>query len=180
MSQVPPPSGNEPPPDEPPWSAGGVQEPAGQTTGPPAGQPWDPGPAPGYGVPGYQPLNEPGPAAGYGAPAPGYGYGAQTPYPVPMMVQPVAAAPTNGLAVASLVFGILNWFLLPGLAALLAVIFGHVARGQIRRNGGSGNGMAIAGLVLGYIGLGFVVAGAAIAGIVLLLVAAAASASQAG
>lgn len=51
---------------------------------------------------------------------------------------------TNGLAVASLVLGILGFGLLP-------VIFGHVALGQIRRNGEQGRGMAIAGLVLGWL-----------------------------
>ena len=37
--------------------------------------------------------------------------------------------------------------------SLLAVIFGHVALGQIGRRGESGDGFAVAGLVLGYIGL---------------------------
>ena len=57
---------------------------------------------------------------------------------------------TNGSAVASLVFGILSWFLCPLIGGLLAIIFGHVARGQIRRSGESGGGLAIAGLILGY------------------------------
>lgn len=57
---------------------------------------------------------------------------------------------TNGLAVVSLVFGIISWFLCPVLGAIIAVITGHVARGQIRRTGESGSGLAIAGLVLGY------------------------------
>ncbi len=34
---------------------------------------------------------------------------------------------------------------------MLAIIFGPVARGQIRRSGEAGGGMAVAGLVLGYI-----------------------------
>jgi hypothetical protein len=66
------------------------------------------------------------------------------------------AAPTktNGLAVASLVLGLLT---LCGLGSLLAVIFGHVSLSQIRNSGGSqsGRGMAVAGLTLGYIVLGF-------------------------
>jgi hypothetical protein len=60
---------------------------------------------------------------------------------------------TNSSAVASLVFGIMSWFLCPLLGGVLAVIFGHVARGQIRRTGEGGGGMATAGLVLGYIHL---------------------------
>jgi hypothetical protein len=57
---------------------------------------------------------------------------------------------TNSAAVASLVFGIISWFLCPFVGGLLAVIFGHVARGQIRRSGESGGGLAVAGLILGY------------------------------
>jgi hypothetical protein len=57
---------------------------------------------------------------------------------------------TNGLAVASLVVGL---FWMWWIGSVLAVVFGHVALGQIARNGQSGRGLAIAGLVLGYIGL---------------------------
>jgi len=63
---------------------------------------------------------------------------------------PASAPSTNGLAIASLVLGIV-W--LSGLGSLLAVIFGHVARGQIRRTGQRGKGLATAGLILGYVGL---------------------------
>lgn len=66
--------------------------------------------------------------------------------------QPNRQAPgTNGLAVASLVLGII-W--LCGLGSILAVIFGHVALGQIKRSGEQGAGLAIAGLVLGWVGVG--------------------------
>jgi hypothetical protein len=59
---------------------------------------------------------------------------------------------TNGLAIASMVLGIV-WVL--GLGSVLAVIFGFVSRKQIRESGGrqTGDGMAIAGLVLGFIGI---------------------------
>jgi hypothetical protein len=60
---------------------------------------------------------------------------------------------TNSAAVASLVFGIVSWFLCPFVGGLLAVIFGHVARGQIRRTGEGGSGLAVAGLILGYVHL---------------------------
>ena len=58
---------------------------------------------------------------------------------------------TSGLAVASLVLGVL-W--LGGAGSLLALIFGAVAMHQIKRSRGtlSGKGMAVAGLVLGIIG----------------------------
>lgn len=53
-------------------------------------------------------------------------------------------AGTNGFAIASLVFGIVG-------GALLAIIFGHISRSQIRRTGERGEGMAFTGLVLGYV-----------------------------
>ena len=56
----------------------------------------------------------------------------------------------NSNAVASLVIGILSWFLCPIVGAVIAVILGHTARGQIRRSGEGGSGMALAGLILGY------------------------------
>jgi len=59
---------------------------------------------------------------------------------------------TNGLAAVSLGFGI-GQFLIPIFGALVAIICGHVARAQIRRNGEQGDGLAIAGLVLGYLGI---------------------------
>jgi uncharacterized protein DUF4190 len=77
-----------------------------------------------------------------------------SPPPAPYYPPPAARAPgTNGLAVASLVLGILwLWW----LGSILAVIFGHVAVNQIDRTGGvqGGRGLAIAGLVLGWIGVG--------------------------
>jgi hypothetical protein len=69
---------------------------------------------------------------------------------------PAAAEVTNGLAVASLVCGLMEVFTL-GITAIPAVILGHVARGQIRRNGERGDGMATAGLVLGWLGIAFFV-----------------------
>jgi len=59
---------------------------------------------------------------------------------------------TSGMAVASLVLGLLG---LCGIGSLLAVIFGHQALSQIDASNGmvTGRGMAIAGLVLGYLGL---------------------------
>ena len=44
-------------------------------------------------------------------------------------------------------------FVVPLVASLIAVITGHMARGEIRRSGGTmdGDGLAIAGLVTGYV-----------------------------
>lgn len=70
---------------------------------------------------------------------------------------------TSSLAVVSLVFGILAWCLLPFIGALVAIICGHLARGEIRRSAidsrTEGDGMAVAGLVLGYVQLAFCVLG---------------------
>jgi hypothetical protein len=60
---------------------------------------------------------------------------------------------TNGLAIASLVLGIL-W--LYWLGSILALIFGYVARKQIDRSNEEqkGRGLATAGIVLGWVGVG--------------------------
>ena len=59
---------------------------------------------------------------------------------------------TNGLALTSLVLGIL--LCLGPLTGIPAVICGHLARSRIRHSPGQGGGagMALAGLILGYIG----------------------------
>lgn len=61
---------------------------------------------------------------------------------------------TNGLAIASMVLGIV-WVYWIG--SILALIFGYIAKGQINASAGrqGGRGMAIAGIVLGWVGLGF-------------------------
>jgi hypothetical protein len=63
---------------------------------------------------------------------------------------------TNGLAIASMVLGIvwIYW-----LGSILALIFGYVARKQIRDRQEGGDGMAIAGIVLGWVGVGVLVVG---------------------
>jgi hypothetical protein len=63
---------------------------------------------------------------------------------------------TNTLAIVSLVSGILCWIALPFLGALVAVICGHSARGEIRRappGTVEGGGMALCGLLLGWVHL---------------------------
>ncbi len=68
----------------------------------------------------------------------------------------VAPAPvvkgTNSLAVAALVCGVAEFFTV-GLTAIPAVILGHMARGQIRRTGEQGSGLALAGLILGWVAI---------------------------
>ena len=118
----------------------------GQPSPPPPPPP--PPPGPGYGPPpsqGYQ-GNQ-----GYGPP----GYGAQPP-PSPGI---------NGMAIASLICAV-TWTY--GPTSLLAIIFGLVAKRQIRERGQSGGALATAGIVIGSIGL-FV----AVVLIVILILAAA-------
>jgi hypothetical protein len=90
---------------------------------------------------------------------------AHRPWPGPVQTAPgnqaaqrpaASSEVTNGLAVASLVCGLMEVFTL-GITAIPAVILGHVARGQIRRNGERGDGMATTGLVLGWLGIAFFV-----------------------
>jgi hypothetical protein len=59
---------------------------------------------------------------------------------------------TNNLAIVSLVSGILGWTLLPWVGSLVAIITGHMARAEIRRNADTqeGDGLAIAGLIMGW------------------------------
>ena len=63
---------------------------------------------------------------------------------------------TSTLAIVSLISGIASWFILPFIAAVAAVITGHMAKNEIKKSNGmqGGNGMATAGMVLGYVQLG--------------------------
>lgn len=69
--------------------------------------------------------------------------------------KPGEAPRKSAFAVAALVLGIGAFTFLPVLGALLAIIFGGIAKGTIKRGKGTlkGGGMANAGLVLGIIGL---------------------------
>jgi hypothetical protein len=72
---------------------------------------------------------------------------------------------TSTYAVISLVAGILGWSLLPFLGSLGAIIFGHLARAEIRREPQrlDGDGLAIAGLILGWLNVVLVIGGILIA-----------------
>jgi hypothetical protein len=58
-------------------------------------------------------------------------------------------------ATISLIFGILSFFVLPVIGAIVAIVSGHMARAEIRRSQGvlEGDGLAVGGLVLGYVHL---------------------------
>ena len=83
--------------------------------------------------------------------------------PVPQQLPgPPAIAPgvpvrtTNGLAIASLVLGLVWVF---WINSILALVFGYIAKGQIDESQGrqGGRGLAIAGIVLGWVGVGILV-----------------------
>jgi hypothetical protein len=63
----------------------------------------------------------------------------------------------NGLAVASLVCSCAGFVLF--VPAVLGIIFGFVARSQIRRSGGTqgGDGLAIAGIIVGFAWIALIV-----------------------
>ncbi|MDL5156795.1 DUF4190 domain-containing protein [Actinomycetospora termitidis] len=122
------------------------------------------GQQPGYGQPyGQQQYGQTGSGEpGYGPPAPGSGsfgapaYGQQPgAYPQPYGYPAGGVAPTNGLAIASLVLSLLSFFF--GITAVGGVICGHIARRQIRERGENGDGLALAGLIIGYIFIGLFV-----------------------
>ncbi|MGB2939119.1 MAG: DUF4190 domain-containing protein, partial [Candidatus Dormiibacterota bacterium] len=100
---------------------------------------------------------EPPPYAPGPPPPPQYPVPGQPPpqYPPPLYQAPpqyyVQPARTNQMAVASLIAGIVSWLCFPILGALLAILFGHMARSQIRQTGEAGSGMATVGIWLGYI-----------------------------
>jgi hypothetical protein len=114
-------------------------------------------------LPGGVPVMSPYSAAPYSP-------GPASTYPPGGLYPPV---PTSGMAIGSLACGVAELFT-GGLSAIPAIILGHMARGEIRRHGYRGGGMAMTGLVLGYLGIAFWVL------IVFTLVAFAASGVPAG
>jgi hypothetical protein len=81
-----------------------------------------------------------------------YAYQAQTSYTTQpaYYTQPgyvVAAAPTNGLAIASMIISILGF-------GPIGAIMGHIARKQIRERGEQGDGFALAGIIVGWVTTG--------------------------
>jgi hypothetical protein len=82
----------------------------------------------------------------------------------PGLATTATANQTNSLAIVSLIVGALSFFahILPGIggftAAIIAIITGFMARGQIKRTGEQGMWMANTGIVIGFIhlALGFI------------------------
>ncbi len=89
--------------------------------------------------------------ASYGGQIQPQGYIPYSPYGSPPIKR------NNGLAVASLVCGCAGFlFFVPGV---LGVIFGFIARSQIRQSGGTqgGDGLALAGIIVGFAWIGLFV-----------------------
>ena len=80
-------------------------------------------------------------------------------YPPPSPYQPALQNSTT--AIISLIAGIAGLTVFPVVGSIVAVILGHMAKGEIARSGGAlgGGGAATAGLVLGYVGIGLTVLG---------------------
>jgi hypothetical protein len=84
---------------------------------------------------------------------------------IPENSNPVSLPPApvvkqdSGLAVASLVSGLVGWTFVPVLGTIAAIILGHLAKKEIRDSNGTlgGDGMALAGLILGYVQIGLVI-----------------------
>jgi len=66
----------------------------------------------------------------------------------------------KGLAITSLVCGIIGGYSWASTASIIAIICGHLALHNIKKdpNTYTGKGLAIAGLILGYLGLVLAVA----------------------
>ncbi len=144
------------------WTGPPEANPAGPTTptssssSQPSAQPAYPAQGPAFGTGTAGPSGPPV----YGAtPYTNAGYGQYVPAGQSPYGQAVPRK-TNGLAIASLVCSCAGVFLL-GIPAVLGVIFGFVARRQIRQSNGAqgGGGMALAGIIVGFVVVGLVVLG---------------------
>ncbi|MGW4411589.1 DUF4190 domain-containing protein [Nonomuraea sp. NPDC004702] len=64
------------------------------------------------------------------------------------------------MAITSLIFGVAGvvFICLYGFPGLFAVLFGHMARAEVRAGRRRGDGLAVAGLVLGYLAVSLAVA----------------------
>lgn len=107
---------------------------------------------PGSGGPGYAgagvPPPGPAPAPSYGPPPVG-GYA----YPAGGTYGYTGVPKNNGLAIAAMVCSFFFWIY--GLGAILGIVFGFIARSQIKKSNGTqrGEGMALAGIIIGFAGL---------------------------
>ena len=109
--------------------------------------PQDPFAAPPPDAPPPQPAT-PSPAPPYGAPS----YAGAPPYGAPLP----ATGVRNGMGTAALVLGLVaivpcSWMVL--IPAVLAIVFGFVGRGRVKRGEATNRGAATTGIVLGAVSL---------------------------
>ncbi|MEJ3652612.1 DUF4190 domain-containing protein [Actinomycetes bacterium KLBMP 9759] len=133
---------------------------------------------PGYGQPAYDPAQQQyGQQYGqqpYPTPQPGYDqYGQPQPYPGggydPAYGGGYAPSPpTNTMAILALIFAF--------VFAPLGVVFGFIARNQIKRTGESGDGLALAGLIVGGVFTAFIIIYIVV--VIFIVIAAAGAASS--
>ncbi|MCS4593337.1 DUF4190 domain-containing protein [Brevibacterium sediminis] len=64
-------------------------------------------------------------------------------------------APTNSSSIVALVLGLISFISSFFFLGFVGIIFGHIARSQIKARGERGNGMAVAGLWLSYLSVLF-------------------------
>jgi Domain of unknown function (DUF4190) len=147
-------------PSPPPPTPGQPAPPSPWGAPPPPTGPWAaPGQAPPPPPPpGSAPPNPFAPPAPYAAPGAYPPPGAYAPYPPPYAPSGYQSPSTNGLAIASLILGLVGWMAC-GVGSLVAVVLGFVARGQIRASQGrqGGDGLALAGIILGFVAIGLFV-----------------------
>jgi hypothetical protein len=60
------------------------------------------------------------------------------------------AAPTEGLAIASLIVSLATLLFTGGIFSFVGAILGHIALSNIKKSGKGGRGMAIAGIAIGW------------------------------
>lgn len=80
-------------------------------------------------------------------------YQAQAPQPqpgYPAQAAPTTLAQTNTFALVAIILA----FIQP----IAGIVFGHMALGQIKRNGDGGRGIALTGLIIGYVYVALMVA----------------------
>jgi hypothetical protein len=74
----------------------------------------------------------------------------------PASYQPGTAVKTSGMAIASLILGIIGMISIPTmLLSILAIIFGAIGMGQVNKSNGllKGKGMAVTGIILGILAI---------------------------
>lgn len=124
---------------------GGEQPYGTGSTGYPGQQPYPEQPYPEQPYVGGQPYD-------YGQAAVGNQQGYNQPYGGYPYAQPYPGGQrhTNGMAIGALIASV-SGVVLCGISSLVGAILGHVALGQIRRNGEDGHGLALAAVIVGWI-----------------------------